>query len=66
MADDDPQEQMRRQVAWIVTFVWLLSWPAGLLVHDFPIIYAQAPMSLVMGWLFLAPVMRRNNNGGTS
>lgn len=59
MADND-QDRMRRQIAWIVTAVWVLSWPVSAALPDFNIIYAQAPMMLVMGWLFTAPLIRRN------
>lgn len=63
---DDRQDQLRVRIAWVVTTVWVLCFPAAALLSDFPYIsWAQPPMMLVAGWLFVAPFAKRDSNGGS-
>lgn len=59
MAADD-QDRLRTRIAWVVTGIWVLCFPLVLVFPALPIAYAQPPMMLAAGWLFAAPLMRRN------
>lgn len=58
MADDDRDQRTRIRIAWLITAVWALGFPVAVVVPDFPITWAQAPMMIVVGWLFAAPLIR--------
>lgn len=67
MVDDrqERQDRLRTQIAWIVTAVWVLCFPAAAALDNFPYIsWAQPPMMLVAGWLFVAPLTKRDTSGG--
>lgn len=66
---NDTQDKLRIRIAWVVTTIWIACFPVVAIYPTFPITWAQAPMMLVLGWLFAAPLIRRNdsnnsNNGG--
>lgn len=58
------RDRLRIRLAWVITAVWLACFPIVLIVPNFPITWAQAPMMAVIGWLFAGPLIRRNGNGG--
>lgn len=60
----DEQDRLRTRIAWVVTGIWALCFPLIIVFPAFPITWAQAPMMAVVGWLFAAPLIRRNGNGG--
>lgn len=63
-ANEQRLDRVRVIVIWVITAVWAGCFPLAVWIKDFPITWAQAPMMIVVGWLFAVPLIRRNDNGG--
>lgn len=60
MAIDERQDRLRRRAATVVIAVWVACFPIAYFVEKFPIMLAQGPMMIVMGWLYAGPLIRRD------
>ena len=63
MATDDGS-RIRERIAYIITGVWVVSFLADVFLPAYePSPYVHVAMMSVAGWLFAAPLVRRNGNG---